>query len=235
MVYILNLVSREDMKMNMQTSLKQRRLGGTKYLLIPVIIGIILTMFSGCSRKIDKHAMVNKIKDIADLATVEFKLRKIIFAKQKKKFLVFGLGTSTFVAWIEPKVKAGIDTGLINQNDVTIDEANKIINITLPPIKIIGYDYNEENIKVDPNLTKDKVFNRWNLEDLEKIHRNTDKDIRTYLNFLGIKEEAEKNTRTFFNQYFKTLGYTGDIRFKDTGKPLIFFDMEREDPVEGEE
>jgi Protein of unknown function (DUF4230) len=222
---------REGIIMGIYTSSKRKHSFSRSIILVPVIIGILLTVFTGCSRKINKKDMINKLHEIAELATVEFKLRKIIFAKQKKKFLTFGLGTATFVAWIEPKIQAGIDVDQINQNDVIIDETNKVIKVILPPIKIIGYDYNEENIMVDHNLTKDKVFNRFDLEDLEKIHRNTDKDIRTYLNFLGIKEEAEKSTQKFFMQYFKNLGYTGDISFKENNKPLIYFDLEREDPV----
>jgi|GEM_PF-846546 len=202
-------------------------------IVIPVILGLLLCSFSGCRRSVDKSSMVNKIKHIAKLATVEFKLRKIIFAEKKKKFFFFGLGKATYVSWVEPLIKAGVDISKITPNDVSIDEENKLITIQLPPIEIIDYNFNEESIKVDYSLTKDKVLNRFNLNDMEIINRNADKDIRTYLNFLGIREEAEKSTRSFFTSFFNSLGYNADISFKSTSQPLLFFDMDREETEDG--
>lgn len=200
------------------------------------LVGVLLVGFTGCSRGIDKRVMVNKVQKIAKLGTSEFKLRKILFAKKEKTFTVFSLGTATYMAWVEPKVVAGIDVDKIGPRDIEIDEVNKAVYVQLPPVEIISYDFNEEGIEVDQNLTTGKLFNKISLEDLEKILRDADKDIRAYLNFLDIREETEKSTRKYFAKYFQSLGYKGIVSFKDSGEPLVFFDMSREmlDPKGGE-
>jgi hypothetical protein len=205
--------------------------GAGKWLgILPVfcLVGVFLVGFTGCSRGIDKRVMVNKVQKIAKLGTCEFKLRKILFAKKEKKFTVFSLGTATYMAWVEPKVVAGIDVDRIGPRDIDIDDVNKTIYVQLPPVEIISYDFNEEGIEVDQNLTTGKLFNKISLEDLEKILRDADKDIRAYLNFLDIREETKKSTRKYFAKYFESLGYKGIVSFKDNGKPLVFFDMSRE-------
>ncbi len=195
-----------------------------------VVVVLSVVVGGGCSRarELDKRALVNKIQKIAKLATVEFRLRKILFAKKEKKFLVFSLGIATYVAWIEPKIEAGIDIDRIGERDIVIDERLKQVYVTLPPIEIISYDFNEEGINEDHNLTTGRLFNKISLEDREKILRDADKDIRAYLNFLDIEAEAQRSTRKYFGKFFQSLGYKCAVTFKDEGKPLIFFDMSRE-------
>jgi hypothetical protein len=195
-----------------------------KHIVLITLI-FLLTCLLGCRKDGLKKQILVKIKSASDLATLKFKMRKILYVKKNNKLFLFKLPSSFYVATIEPEIEAGIDLSLIKESDISIDHENNLIKIEMPAVKIIQYDYNEDEIKNHWDYTADNILNRLKLEDYENIHVQADNDIRMYLNHIGIRQEIENSVRRFFGKFFEKTMYSCELNFNKKD-PLIYVDYE---------
>lgn len=202
-----------------------------KTVAIILVLGICCLVFQSCAgdEELDKSSLVNQFREVAKLATVRIKLRKILWVEKTKKFLFFKLGKATHLSYIEPIIEAGIDLDKLTEENITsIDSKNRVIKIKLPPVEITKYDYNFDEVQEDFNYSKDKPLIRIDLADIEEHHRMADKEIRKFINHLGIRERAEKSTETFIREYLGNISYRAEISFEGKGEPLVYYDLWQE-------
>src|SRR4051812_29765484 len=111
------------------------------------IFVIPLFFLIGCSKKeeSDKKPGILSLKEMTDLATVEYTVTKVIKANDNKTW--FKIGDRKILMSCEAHVKAGIDMSAINKNSFKI--AGKNIEVTLPPPKIISISLPPEGIKTE--------------------------------------------------------------------------------------
>src|SRR3954454_5706293 len=109
-----------------------------KILVIPLFVLI------ACSKKEgDKKPDILTLKEMSDLATVEYTVTKVIKANDNKTW--FKVGDRKILMSCEAHIKAGIDMSVINKNSLKINVKN--IEVTLPQPKIISINLPAEGIK----------------------------------------------------------------------------------------
>src|SRR3954451_910320 len=100
------------------------------------IFVILLFSLVACSKKEEgnKKPDVLTLKEMSELATVEYTVTKVIKANDNKTW--FKVGDRKILMSCEAHIKAGIDMSAINQNSFTIN--GKSIEVRLPQPKIIS-------------------------------------------------------------------------------------------------
>ena len=173
--------------------------------LLALILCLTLVL-PGCQRN-DRALVVGKIQAASDLATTEFTVDKIVHGTKTKKFLwKIKLGEARFLAYSKARIKAGVDLSAISEEDVDIQD-NKI-KLVLPPIKVVNFSYPAKDFTLDIGISDlKKLFVKIDVEDQEELFRQAEIDIRDNLEFMGIVETTQKNTRLLLTNLLNSLGY----------------------------
>jgi len=167
--------------------------------------------------------IVNKIKSASKLATVEFVVKKIVFAVKQKDGFIFlkYLPKATMMAHTEAAIKAGIDFNKLEQESIKIN--GKCISITLPPVEVINFSYPAEKFTIENTHTQRvNFFNEISIRDIDSIYRSAELNIKESCNYLNIAEVAENKTRLFLETILKKMGFTEIyIKFTESEVPLF--------------
>ena len=166
------------------------------------ITWIVLLFVLSCAKKEPKKPTILSLKEMSDLATVEYTVTKIIKASDNKTW--FKIGERKILLSCEAHIKAGIDMSLINEKNFTI--TGNSIAVTLPQPKIISFSIPPENIELEyeeVGMFRDK----FKAKDRDALAAQAEKQIRDNIESLGILNQAKVNTSTFVSNFLKRLGY----------------------------
>lgn len=162
----------------------------------------ILIFLICCNKKEDKKPDILLMREMSNLATVEYTVTKII--KASDNITSFKVGERKILMSCEAHIKAGIDMSEINGNSFKINEKN--IEVTLPPPKIISLSIPPEGIKTEYEETG--IFrDKFNASDRNALAIQAEKQIRSSIESLGILQQAKVNTAQFVTNFLKNLGY----------------------------
>ena len=163
---------------------------------------------------------VSKIRSVLKLSTTETVIDKVVVGEKTKKFLgIVKLGDADFVATSEATVKTGVDLSKLQPKDIRID--GKRIEVDLPPIEVLDFQYPFQKFKIDENLTNNEVFAKIDVFDQEYFYRQAELDIRKNLKYTGIVEQTQINTRKILEGLLLNLGYNEVYISFDETKDLI--------------
>ena len=180
------------------------------------IIFILFIALSSCSKneKTEQKPSILSIKEMSDLATVEYTVSKIIRASDDKTW--FKIGDRRILMSCEAQIKAGIDLSEVTEKSFSID--NKNITLRLPPPKLISLSLPPEKIITEyeeVGLFREK----FNSNDREDLAVQAEQQIRNSISQLGILEQAKVNTSILLTNFLQKLGYeqitisyNGDIK-----------------------
>jgi hypothetical protein len=164
---------------------------------------LILFLATGCSKKQDpQKQLLFSLREMSDLATVEYTVTKIIKANDNKTW--FKIGDRKILMSCEAHIKAGVDMSGISKENFTIEDKN--ITLQLPEPKIISLSIPAETIKVefeDISLFRDP----FKTAERDQLAAQAETQIRNNINSLGILEQAKINTSLFVNNLLTRLGY----------------------------
>ena len=179
-----------------------------KILVIPLFVLI------ACSKKEgDKKPDILKLKEMSELATVEYTVTKVIKANDNKTW--FKVGDRKILMSCEAHIKAGIDMSAINQNSFTIN--GKSIEVRLPQPKIISINLPPEGIKTEFEEVGG-FRDKFTSADRDALAVQAEKQIKASIESLGIIGQARANTAMFINNFLKSLGYENiSIENKEPG------------------
>jgi hypothetical protein len=171
-------------------------------------------LFVSCDRKqvVPQKEQVLALKEMSDLATVEYTVTKIIKANDNKTW--FKLGERKILMSCQATITAGIDLSKITENDITANE--KSIELILPHAKLISLSLKPENIKVEyEDVT---VFrSAFTSAERDALAAQGETNIKNSLASLGILQTAEINATLIINNFLRRLGYeTINIRFNSS-------------------
>jgi hypothetical protein len=181
------------------------------------IILLILLYTSACGKKQqDDKPDILSLKEMGDLATVEYTVTKIIKANDNKTW--FKVGERKILMSCEAHIKAGIDLSSISKNNFRIDGKNiavqlpepKVISISIPPDKI-KVEYQDINLFRDPYKSGER----------DQLASQAEIQIKNSLNSLGILQQAKANTSLFVSNFLKRLGYQ-NINITYNAQPSIY-------------
>jgi hypothetical protein len=166
------------------------------------VIPLFFLIACGNKEEGDKKPDILTLREMSDLATVEYTVTKVIKANDNHTW--FKVGDRKILMSCEAHIKAGIDMSAINQNSFKITGKN--IEVTLPPPKIISINLPAEGIKTEYEEVGG-FRDKFTSADRDALAIQAEKQIIASVKSLGILEQAKVNTSTFINNFLKGLGY----------------------------
>ena len=176
---------------------------------VGILFGILLPRWLGfgASPKVyTSTALVQQVKTLSQLVTVQYVMEKVVVLDDVK--WIAGLGESRVLMVAHGIVKAGVDFGRLQPDDIKVS-ARKI-TIKLPPSQITDAYLDDKQTRVVERSTGLlRAFDK----DLEQTARqNAVDDIRRGARNAGILKDAEERARAQLTNLFTQLGFV-DIEF----------------------
>lgn len=155
----------------------------------------------------DRPFVVSKIKEAAKLATCETTIDKIVLATEQKRIIKWlgGRKQAVFLAYSQATIKTGIDLDKLTEDDISVSD--RAISLTLPPVEVINFSYPSEKFVIDSLITSRTLFDNISIQEQEELYRQAEADIRSNLQYLGIRQSTEDKTRKMLEGLLKNLGY----------------------------
>ena len=168
---------------------------------------ILMLMIITACKKDQRAFVVGKIQKASDLATTEFTVDKLVYgSKTKKVAWVFTLKDAKFLAYSKAQIKTGVELGRLTEEDIEVND--KMISITLPPVKVINFSYPPDSFQLDSEISNlDQFLNRITIEEQEELFRQAELDIRNNLRYMGVVKTTQQNTRNILTRLLAGLGY----------------------------
>ena len=147
--------------------------------------------------------VLEQVKDISELNTVEMYFNEIIDFKNAKLFNNFQIPFTekSFIFTVKSKVKAGVDLSSIDEGDIAISGKSLIIQLPNPTItskEILSYKVYDE---------KNGLFNEVTTEDTLKALELFEKDMEEQALSSGIIEKSKENTEHIIRNLFLSYGF----------------------------
>ncbi|GGA78973.1 DUF4230 domain-containing protein [Ornithinibacillus halotolerans] len=195
------------------------RFWGVKLLLVILLLGVIVAgsvwAFSGSTFKKETTSYVEQVQDLATLATAQAHLKIVIEQEDNKLFgkeISFNFpGSKREILVIVPAtVIAGIDLKALSEEDIKVDEQQKVIKLSIPHATIIE----EPVIYMDDVQTfSDEGLFRGEVKWVEgyDLVAEAQKQAAEEAIEVGLYETAENNAKKVLQEFFSTMGYTLEI------------------------
>ena len=147
--------------------------------------------------------VLEQVKDISELNTVEMYFNEIIDFKNAKLFNNFQIPFTekSFIFTVKSKVKAGVDLSSIDEGDIAISGKSLLIQLPNPTNtskEILSYKVYDE---------KDGLFNEVTTEDTLKALELFEKDMEEQALSSGIIEKSKENTEHIIRNLFLSYGF----------------------------
>ena len=176
-------------------------------MLIVILATISVTFFVTNKFHEQEHysasGVLEQVKDISELNTVEMYFNEIIDFKNAKLFNNFQIPFTekSFIFTVKSKVKAGVDLSSIDEGDIAISGKSLLIQLPNPTItskEILSYKVYDE---------KNGLFNEVTTEDTLKALELFEKDMEEQALSSGIIEKSKENTEHIIRNLFLSYGF----------------------------
>ena len=176
-------------------------------MLIVILATISVTFFVTNKFHEQEHysasGVLEQVKDISELNTVEMYFNEIIDFKNAKLFNNFQIPFTekSFIFTVKSKVKAGVDLSGIDEGDIAISGKSLLIKLPNPKItskEILSYKVYDE---------KNGLFNEVTTEDTLKALELFEKDMEEQALSSGIIEKSKENTEHIIRNLFLSYGF----------------------------
>jgi hypothetical protein len=151
-------------------------------------------------KKAPPQVAVRTLKDLAELATVEYHVTKIISYKD-----VAWYGDRKILFEAAATVKAGVDMNeLVDQDIRLLDDAS--VSVTLPQPKILLFNMKPEHMR---EIFNESGILRSDFSNQEKddLLSQGEKDIRVKVARMDIQKRAARNARILVESWLKKMGF----------------------------
>ena len=142
----------------------------------------------------DAAAIMEEIKEIGELATVEYRYTNVGTLDASKKLFKTSVnipGTKkTVVMTMDGIIKVGVDVDGIS---ISSDVASKTIKITLPKARLLSNELDENSIQIYDET--DGMFNPITLEDSSTLRNEIKMKSEQNAQANGVFEQAEENAK----------------------------------------
>ena len=188
-----------------------------KKILKPLFYFVIAWQFLGCQlqeSRIDKKEVLGKIRQAANLASVEYVLTKVIISKKGSTLFGMQMGDdATFMAKTKATITAGINLSDLTNQDIEISD--KTIHIEFPKVKMLNFSYPSEDFKTINEYTNKSFWNEIAINEKDDLFRQAEIDIKKSVEKLDIYRTGEANIRKLLTPILQSSGFeTVIISFK---------------------
>lgn len=178
-----------------------------------------VVVYETATQKIDLAEILSEIRDIGELATVEYFYTDASEYQAPAEFfgekIPLDITTKSFIAKWDGTIKAGIDVA-----KVTVEEnkANKTITVSLPPVQILSHvTDNYETL-----FEKDGLFNEIRVDDVREFDETCKKTMEEKAIDRGLLENAEANAKVIIEKLVNT------DAVKELGYHIVFQELKNE-------
>lgn len=190
---------------------KKSRAGKRLFILGAVILALLLINVAVPRHKARPLLSARTLKDLAELATVEYSVTKIVSYKD-----VAWYGDRKILFETAATVKAGIDLNELVDQDIQL-EGDEGVTVTLPRPRILLFNMKPEHMR--------EIFNESGIlrsdfsnEEKDGLLSQGEKDIRAKVARMDILERAARNARILVESWLKKMGFaTVHVTFKGKG------------------
>ncbi len=183
---------------------------GLKWVVILSVLLVVLIIMNLAYDRVfpagkEKTLNVQTLRDLSQLATVEFHLKKIVRFKDSTI-----LGNRRLLVEMPAVVKAGIDLSKLSDED--IEQNGDSITLRLPGPEILDLIIDMRNIREVINETA--LFRGdFTPEERNEYLRQGEESLREYVETgrIGVLKASENNTRILLSAWLKRLGFS-DIK-----------------------
>lgn len=183
-------------------------------LLGAAILALLAVNLAIPRKKVPPYVGVRTLKDLAELATVEYSVTKIVSYKD-----VAWYGDRKILFEAAAIVKAGIDLNELTDQDIK-QENDLTVTISLPAPKILLFNMKPEQMR---EIFNESGILRSNFSNEEKdgLLSQGEKDIRAKVGQMDILQRAARNARILVESWLKKMGFEAvHVVFKDQrGRP----------------
>lgn len=155
---------------------------------VAVAIGVAATSGS-CSKKQDVSEKILQLREMSELGTVEYTVKKVISANDTTWYK---LGDRKIYFTCEAVVKAGVDLKRFSASNVKISDGGRTVAVVLPRAKILS-------VNLPPHKIQEKYCSvtgfrsSFTPEERLALQRQAEVDIRRKVQESGICADAERN------------------------------------------
>lgn len=170
---------------------------------IYLLIYLFVSFSCRQNEKAEQKQLIPLIKQLSDLATIEYVVTKIIKASDNKTW--YKIGDRKILMSCKASLIAGIDLSKINEQNIKINGKN--ITIILPRAKLLFINIKPEDIKTE---YEDVSFLRTPFTNAERdaLGAQGEEQIKNSIDSIGILQAAEINTTLIITNFLNKLGYT---------------------------
>lgn len=179
---------------------KKSRVRKRLLILGAVILGLLAVNVAVPRKKTLPQLSARTLKDLAELATVEYSVTKIVSYKD-----VAWYGDRKILFETAATVKAGIDLNELGEDDIRL-EGEDAVTITLPQPKILLFNMKPEHMR--------EIFNEsgvlrsdFSNEEKDGLLSQGEKDIRAKVARMDILDRASRNSRTLVESWLTRMGF----------------------------
>lgn len=158
--------------------------------------------------------ILSQLKQCADLATTEVKIRKIAIYDSSKSEHFSWTSPSTWkygdrkcIIPVEVRIKYGYDMNEMTLDNIKLTDDSTAVVVILPKLKIIDAGYNAEidraSVTSISTGLRDKIGHQMEEEIRRKGYESVLKEDLSGV----IGDDIEKNTKTLFESIIKSLGW----------------------------
>jgi len=176
-----------------------------KYHIIIFFISVSF-LFMSCKKEegnvIDEAKIVEQMKNMSSLGTVEYSFSKIIKTSDEQSFTI---GDRKILMSCKAYAKAGVNFEKLSVT--SIDVKNKSIQVVLPKGELILLNIPANEIKIinqSVGFFRDKFSNA----ELQTIQVLAEKDIKSKIAEFKITDKAETNAKIFLDKWLRNFGFT---------------------------
>lgn len=180
---------------------------------------VIWKAITGSNEKIETSALVERMTDLNELTTAEA-YTKVLIERTNNK--IFGQEISVDVPGTEQKVlvvvpgtvRAGVDLSHMTEKNVSVDEKNKTLAITLPKPVILG----------TPALVLDKVQvfssegifrSEATIKEGYDLAEQAQKEMLKEVEAEGLLTKAQDNAKESLKNMFGLVNYKVEVKFEE--------------------
>ena len=192
-------------------AIKKPKAARRLFVLGAVVVGLLAVNMAVPRKKAAPQLSARTLKDLAELATVEYSVTKIVSYKD-----VAWYGDRKILFETAATVKAGIDLNELTDQDIRLED-DKAVTVTLPRPKILLFNMKPEHMR--------EIFNEsgvlrsdFSNEEKDGLLSQGEKDIRNKVARMDILERAARNARILVESWLKKMGFeTIRVVFKGKG------------------
>jgi len=171
------------------------------FVMAAVTLALLAINLAIPKKKIPPYVGVRTLKDLAELATVEYSVTKIVSYKD-----VAWYGDRKILFETAATVKAGIDLNELADQDIQL-EGDSAVTVSLPQPRILLFNMKPEQMR--------EIFNESGIlrsdfsnEEKDGLLSQGEKDIRAKVATMDILERAARNARILVESWLKKMGFT---------------------------